>query len=93
MSEASTTNSGGTGTIALIIVGGICLGSGVMTMLFGWEFGNGSDIAEQIAASGFNGIPHLHMTSSGPVAFGLIFTGIALCVAGNRGAWKNTGGY
>jgi len=92
MSEATTTG-GSTGTIAMIITGGICLGSGLVTMIFGWEFGNGSDLAEQIAASGFNGLPHLHMTSNGPIAFGLIFMGIALCIAGNRGAWKSTGGY
>ena len=93
MSDAPSTTTGFTATQGMILLGGICLGSGIMTMLFGWEFGNGSDIAEQIAASGFNGLPHLHMTGMGPVAFGLIFLGIALCVAGNRGAWKSTGGY
>ncbi|MCB9765783.1 MAG: hypothetical protein H6739_38770 [Alphaproteobacteria bacterium] len=78
----------------IIPLGGILAGSGVMTMLFGWNIGaDGKDSAEQISQVGFSALNELAMTSLGPVAFGLIIVGLALMVYGNATAWKETGGY
>ena len=77
----------------IIPAGGILIGTGLMTMLFGWETVGGSDMATQISTVGFSGVAEIAMTSNGPVAFGLIFVGIALAVYGNATAWKETGGY
>lgn len=93
MSDSHATPSSSNGTAIMIILGGILAGSGVMTLLFGFEPAGGPDFAEQISNMGFNGLPHITVTSAGYIGFGLIATGIALAVAGNSGAWKRTGGY
>ena len=78
----------------LIPLGGVLLGSGLMTMLFGWGIGEpGLDSAQQISSVGYVALDEIVMTSYGPIAFGLIFLGAALAIAGNATAWKETGGY
>lgn len=77
----------------LIPLGGVIAGSGIMTMLFGWEGGDGRDIAEQISSVGYSAVYDIHMTQYGPVAFGLILVGLALMVYGNATAWRATHGY
>ena len=93
MSESHDSPSSSGGTSAMIVLGGICAGSGIMTLLFGFEPQGGADFAEQISTVGFNGLPYITLTSAGYVAFGLIALGLALAIAGNSGAWKRTGGY
>jgi len=87
--DASASNSVST----MIMLGGICAGSGIMTLLFGFEPEGGADFAEQISTIGFNGIPAVTITSFGWIGFGLLGVGVALMVAGNSRAWKSTGGY
>lgn len=77
----------------LIPIGGILAGSGMMTMLFGFEGPDGVDIAAQISTVGFSSVSDISMTSAGYAAFALIFIGIALMVFGNKTAWQETGGY
>lgn len=77
----------------IIPLGGVCAGSGIMTMLFGWQGGDGRDIAEQISTVGFSAVADISMTAYGPVAFGLIAVGLALMVWGNATAWRETHGY
>lgn len=78
----------------IIPVGGVLVGSGIMTMLFGWQVGeSGKDSAEQIGTLGFNALGEISMTGVGPIAFALILAGIALLIYGNATAWRQTGGY
>ncbi|MED5372174.1 MAG: hypothetical protein VX899_14240 [Myxococcota bacterium] len=78
----------------LIPFGGILTASGMMTMLIaGWSGPNGVHMSEQIANLGFSAVADIGLTSSGILAFVLIFTGIAMMVYGNATAYKVTGGY
>ncbi len=77
----------------IIPAGGVLIGAGLTTMLFGWETAGGTDMAAQISKVGFSGVAEIGMTSNGPIAFALIAIGVALAVYGNATAWKETGGY
>ncbi len=77
----------------IIPAGGVLIGTGLITMLYGWETAGGTDMAAQISSVGFSGVSDIGMTSYGPIAFALIAVGIALAVYGNATAWKETGGY
>lgn len=78
----------------IIPLGGILAGSGVMTMLFGWNIGEvGLSSAEQISTVGFWALDEVSINNFGIAAFVMIFAGIVLMVTGNRTAWKETGGY
>lgn len=78
----------------IIPLGGVLVGSGIMTMLFGWHIGEpGKDAAEQISTVGFNALGEITMTGAAPIAFALILSGIALLVYGNATAWRQTDGY
>lgn len=77
----------------LIPAGGLCTGAGIMTMLFSWDTKMGGDMATHISKVGYQGLTDWTATSNAPIAFGLIFVGIAMMVFGNATAWKETGGY
>ncbi len=78
----------------LIPFGGILTASGLTTMLIaGWAGPEGVHMSTQIANLGFTAVQDITLTSSGVLAFVLIFTGIAMMVYGNGTAYKVTGGY
>ena len=99
MSSASNESKKGSGTALLIAAGGICTGTGIMSLVFGFAPPGGEDFAQQISAVGFNGIEYamkettLGINTVGKVGVGLILLGICLMVTGNRKAWQDTGGY
>ena len=93
MSDPTTDTSASNGVSTMIMLGGICAGSGIMTLLFGFEATDGADIATQISTVGFNGIPSISITTFGYIGFLLLVLGVALMVAGNSRSWKSTGGY
>ncbi|GEM_PF-1402555 len=83
------------GPAYLIVLGAILTGSGIMTALFGFEAAgsNGRDYVEMISTVGFNGLPEASITTTGFLAVGLFFAGVACMALGNKGAWKHTNGY
>ena len=80
----------------IIPLGGITLGSGLMTMLFGWDgvsSAPGVDQAEAVSTVGFSGVTDIALNGTGVLAFLLIIAGFSMAVWGNATAWKETKGY
>lgn len=80
----------------IIPLGGVILGSGLMTMLFGWDgvaSAPGVDQAEAASIVGFSGVADIAINGNGVIAFLLIIVGLSMMVWGNATAWKETKGY
>lgn len=78
----------------MYVVGGTCAAAGIMTgVLGGFGMPNGQPTATQISGLGFDGIDNLTIYPAGYAALGLVFVGIALLVAANSTAYKETEGY
>lgn len=78
----------------LIPFGGVLTASGLVTMLLaGWTGPEGEHMSTQIANLGYSAVADISLTSSGMLAFVLIFTGMAMMIYGNGTAHKVTGGY
>lgn len=78
----------------MYVVGGTCTAAGVMTgVLGGFGMPNGQPTATQISTLGFDGLDQLTVLSPGYAAIGLVVVGIALLVAANSTAYKETEGY
>lgn len=78
----------------MFVVGGTCAGAGVMTgVLGGFGMPNGQPTATQISSLGYDGIDQLTIHPAGYAALALVFIGIALLVAANSTAYKETEGY
>lgn len=82
------------------VLGGLCAGTGILTLISTRSFGvvangaiTGKDVAQSISTLGYDGINNLGAGSTGPVGVGLILLGIAILATVNNGAWKETGGY
>jgi len=77
----------------LIPGGGICAGTGIILMLFGFEASTGQDFASSYSQVGFTGIDNFVANTPGMAGIALLVVGVALLVAGNRTAWTETDGY
>ncbi len=78
----------------LIPFGGVLTASGLITMLLGgWSGPQGEHMSTQISTLGFSAVSDISLTSTGILAFALIFSGIAMMAYGNATAHKVTGGY
>lgn len=78
----------------MLAVGGICAGAGVLTgVLGGFGLPNGKPTAIQYSQVGYDALDNLTILPAGYVAIGLVVVGIALLVAANSTAYKETGGY
>ncbi len=77
----------------LIPGGGICAGTGILLMLFGFEASTGLDFAASYSQTGYTGIDDFGATTMGMLGIGLLIVGVILLIAGNRTAWTKTGGY
>lgn len=77
---------------ALLIVGGLCLGMGILNLYysFGWPGGN---LNSNFAIVGFNGFSELEILPAWMVSFPLVLIGAVCLIAANATAWRQTGGY
>ena len=77
----------------LFIIGGLMAGGGIVTGLAGGFGVEGGDIATVFSTLGYDAVDDLRVTGQGMLAIVLFVCGVGCLVAGNRGAWKETGGY
>ena len=77
----------------MLLVGGACVASGILTIAVGGFAVPGGEVAQVISQLGYDGVDNLGITSSGMVAVTLCVVGAALMIGANAGAWKETGGY
>jgi hypothetical protein len=77
----------------LIPGGGLCAGTGLILMLFGFEASTGQDFASSFSQVGYTGLDNFAASSSGMAGIGLLLVGVVLLIAGNRTAWTKTDGY
>jgi len=77
----------------MLIGGGVCVGTGILTAALGGFGVPGGDVATQISKLGYDAVGDLTIFPSGYVALVLFFTGLFLLIAANAGAYKETGGY
>ena len=78
--------------ILLYLVGGGCLGSGLLFLYwsFGWESG---PLNSDFAAIGFSGLDNIAFLDSSNFSIGLVICGLLCLVVANMDAWKETDGY
>jgi hypothetical protein len=77
----------------MLLVGGACVASGILTIAVGGFAVPGGEVAQVVSQLGYDGVDNLGITSSGMVAVTLCVVGAALMIGANAGAWKETGGY
>lgn len=78
--------------LALFLVGGACLGTGIIFLYsaFGWPEGS---LNSDFAQIGFNGLDNISLLPGAEISVVLIVIGIVCMVYGNATAWRETGGY
>ncbi len=74
-------------------LGGIITGSGVLTLLFGFEADTGGGLAQTFSQTGYTGLDQVGINSTGWMGIGMIAVGVLLMVGANATAWKKTDGY
>jgi hypothetical protein len=86
--------------LILLIVGGLCIGAGMINMYysFGWAQGTTNSNARipmntDVAGVGFSGLDNISLLSSSALAIPLVAVGIFMMVIANRTAWRQTDGY
>jgi len=79
--------------LALFLVGGACLGSGIISLYgsFGWA--GGADLNGDFAQIGFSALDNLALLPGAEVAVVLVVIGLVCLIYGNATAWRETGGY
>lgn len=78
--------------LALLLVGGLCLGTGVLNLLdsFGWL---GGDLNSNYGQVGWSALDNISLLPGASVAVPLVVVGALCLVIANATAWKQTGGY
>ena len=78
--------------LALLLVGGLCLGFGVINLIqsFGWT---GGDINSNFALVGFRGFEEVGLLPASTYSLGLVAVGAVCLIVANATAWKQTDGY
>jgi hypothetical protein len=93
---ANTETNGGSGVFpghfALFILGGLCVGTGLLSLYwsFGWE---GGALNSNYSLIGFDGLDNISALDPSDYSIPLVVIGIACLVYGNAIAWRYTGGY
>lgn len=78
--------------LALFLVGGLCLGIGLLTLY--WSFGAPSGALNQhFATVGFTGLDDIQTLDPSDYSIPLVVVGLACLIYANAIAWKHTGGY
>lgn len=78
--------------LALYLVGGGSLGTGLMLLYwaFGWE---GGSLNSDFSYIGFSALDNIALQSGAEIAVALVVVGLVCLVFGNATAWRETGGY
>lgn len=73
-------------------LGGLILGTGVVSLYFsfGWEAGW---LNQNISKAGFSGIDEIGVLPAADYSIGLVVIGVVLMVFLNATAWRRTNGY
>lgn len=78
--------------IALFILGGLCLGTGIMNLY--WSFGAPTGpLNSDYRAVGFTGLDNLMSFDASDYSIPMVVVGLVCLVYGNTIAWRYTGGY
>ena len=77
----------------LWLLGGLCVGAGIVTGITGGVGVSCGEIAECFSQLGYDGVDNLKVDGQGAAAIVLVLIGICLLVEANRTAWQRTGGY
>lgn len=79
--------------LALFLIGGVCLGSGIVSLYgaFGWP--GGTALNGDFATIGFSALDNLTMLPGAEVAVVLVVVGLVCLIYGNATAWRETAGY
>ncbi|MBW1880017.1 MAG: hypothetical protein JRI25_18200 [Deltaproteobacteria bacterium] len=77
---------------ALFILGGLCVGAGLLSLY--WSFGwDGGALNSNYAATGFSGLDNISALDASDYSIPLVVVGISCLVYANAIAWRYTGGY
>jgi len=80
------------GHFALYILGGLCVGAGLLSLY--WSFGwAGGTLNSNYAVIGFSGLDNISALDPSDYSIPLVVIGICCLVYGNAIAWRYTGGY
>ncbi|MEC7947203.1 MAG: hypothetical protein VX265_06510 [Myxococcota bacterium] len=77
----------------LLLIGGACMASGILTLAMGGFGVPGGEVAQVYSQLGYDGVDNIGLTSNGMIALALCVTGACMMIGANAGAWKETGGY
>ena len=78
--------------LALFVLGGLCLGTGIVNLY--WSFGAPTGpLNGDYRAVGFTGLDNLMSFAASDYSIPLVVVGLVCLVYGNSIAWKHTGGY
>lgn len=78
--------------VALFILGGLCVGAGLMSLYysFGWPVG---PLNSDFAGTGFSGLDNIASLDASDYSIPLLVIGLICLIYGNAIAWRYTGGY
>ena len=77
----------------MILVGAICVATAIALAATGGFGVPEGDVALTFSTLGFDGVDDLRARPQGVTAIVLFITGLALMIAANATAWRQTGGY
>lgn len=77
----------------LLLIGGACVASGILTLAMGGFAVPGGEVAQVVSQLGYDGVDNAGITSNGMVALTLCVVGAAMMIGANAGAWRETNGY
>jgi hypothetical protein len=77
---------------ALLPIGGLLLGFGLVSLYysFGWE---GGPLNQDLAGVGFTGLDNIGRLGAADYSIGMVVAGVITMVFLNAGAWRKTDGY
>lgn len=85
-------NDSNTFHLGLLIVGGLCLGTGILNLIdsFGWT---GGGFNSNFALIGFHGLDNISLLPASSFSIPLVVVGAIMLVIANATAWRETDGY
>ncbi len=78
--------------LALFLLGGLCVGSGLMTLYFSFGWPEGM-LNSNFAKIGFSGLDDIVALGASDFSIPLLVVGLVCLIYGNAIAWRHTGGY
>lgn len=92
MSDSGEQNEQGNLIYLFLLVGGLCLGFGLLSLFYSFGFEPGP-LNQHFDQVGFSGLDDLWLLPAADYSIGLIVAGLLMLVLLNATAWKRTGGY